>query len=86
MERILCKLTDSKDKTRNNTQWGENITHTTNGKGDLCTNGWIHYYDSPLLAVLLNPIHGNFSNPHLWKIKVGKKVKKDHGLKFGSIR
>lgn len=85
MERILCKLTDSKDKTRNNTQWGENITHTTNGKGDLCTNGWIHYYDSPLLAVLLNPIHGNFSNPHLWKVKVGEKTKKDNGLKFGSV-
>ncbi len=84
MKRILCKLTDSKDKTRNNTQWGENITHTATGKGDLCSNGWIHYYDSPLLAVLLNPIHGDFSNPHLWKIKVGKKVKKDHGLKYGS--
>ncbi len=85
MERILCKLTDSKDKTRNNTQWGENITHTTNGKGGLCTNGWIHYYDSPLLAVLLNPIHGNFKNPHLWKVKVGEKTKKDNGLKFGSV-
>ena len=84
MERILCKLTDSKDKTRNNTQWGENITHTATGKGDLCSNGWIHYYDSPLLAVLLNPIHGNFKSPNLWKVKVGDIVKKDNGLKFGT--
>ena len=84
MEKILCKLTNSRDLTYNDTKWGEGVTHTASGKGYLCSNGWIHYYDSPLLAVLLNPIHGNFSTPHLWEVKVSGKIKKDRGLKFGT--
>ena len=84
MEKVLCKLTDENDQTKNNTQWGENITHTANGEGELCSKGWIHYYDSPLLAVLLNPIHGNFQNPNLWEIKVEGKIKNDKGLKYGA--
>ena len=86
MKKQLCKLTDNKDQTFDNTQWGENVTHTTNGKGELCSEGWLHYYDSPLLAVLLNPIHANFTKPHLWKIKVGGTVKEDCGLKFGTTK
>ena len=58
MEKLLCKLTNENDQTYNKTQWGENITHKADGQGELCGTGWIHYYDSPLLAVLLNPIHG----------------------------
>jgi hypothetical protein len=84
MKKQPCKLTDKNDKTKNNTQWGEGVTHTTSGEGDLCTFGWIHYYDSPLLAVLLNPIHGDFQKPHLWKVKVDGRIKEDHGLKFGA--
>ena len=84
MKKMLCKLTNENNQTKNNTQWGENITHTTSGNGGLCSNGWIHYYDSPLLAVLLNPIHGNFKSPHLWKIKVEGKIKNDKGLKYGA--
>ena len=33
---------------------------------------------------MLNPIHGNFKSPNLWKVKVGDIVKKDNGLKFGT--
>jgi len=51
MEKVNCKLTDEHNRTCNNTQWGENVTYTAPGTGDLCTGGWIHYYDSPLLAV-----------------------------------
>lgn len=62
----LYKLTDYLDQTYNETQWGENVTHITNGQGGLCGPGWIHAYLSPELAILLNPTHGNFLNPHLW--------------------
>ena len=60
------KLTDSKNQTQNNTQWGENISHTATGKSaNLCSDGWIHFYTNELIAVLLNSNHANFSNPHL---------------------
>jgi hypothetical protein len=78
----LYKLTDKDGRTRGETQWGEGVTHTTDGHGNLCGPGWLHAYTDPLLAVLLNPIHGNFADPLLWKCK-GKIGKRDHGLKVG---
>jgi len=81
----LYKLTDEHDQTYNQTQWGENVTHTVNGEGELCGPGWIHAYTDPLLAVLLNPIHANFVNPHLWEAE-GEIGKTDHGLKVGGTK
>ena len=80
----LYKLTDENDQTFGGTQWGEGVTHSGTGKGELCGPGWIHAYTDPLLAVLLNPIHANFKNPHLWRATTRcRKVKTDHGLKVG---
>lgn len=62
------KLTDSENKTRGKMQWGENVTHTVTETSDkLCTDGWIHFYMDPLIAVLLNPAHVYFENPNLWE-------------------
>jgi hypothetical protein len=79
----LYKLTDENDRTYNNTQWGENVTHTASGKGDLCGPGWLHAYTNPLLAVLLNPIHAGFKSPHLWEAE-GRIYKTDKGLKVST--
>jgi len=79
---ILYKLTDKAARTFGETQWGEGVTHTTDGHGNLCGPGWLHAYTDPLLAVLLNPIHGNFADPLLWECE-GKIGKRDHGLKVG---
>ena len=84
--KTVYKLTTKEGKTRphfyNETQWGENVTHTVPGTGDLCGPGWIHAYSHPLLAVLLNPAHANF-NPDmlLWKCKA--KVRKNQLDKIG---
>ena len=78
----LYKLTDQDDRTYNNTQWGEGVKHVASGKGELCTDGWIHAYTDPLLAVLLNPIHANIQNAHLWEAE-GEIGMDDHGLKVG---
>src|SRR5574341_593084 len=79
---MLYKLTDENDCTHGSTQWGPNVTHTATGQGELCGPGWIHAYTHPLLAVLLNPIHADFRQPHLWEA-TGKIGKTDHGLKVG---
>ena len=78
----LFKLTDSIGYTWNNTQWGENVTHQATGQGTgLCSDGYIHAYSDPLLAVLLNPIHANFKNPQLWE--AAGDVALNDGLKIG---
>lgn len=77
------KLTNQNRFTRNQTRWGRRVTHKTDGKGELCGPGWLHYYNDPLLAVLLNPIHAGFSNPMLFEAKAEGKIKRNRGLKFG---
>ena len=82
----LYKLTDQQGRTRpggaNETQWGEGVTHTAPGKGALCTEAYIHAYTHPLLAVLLNPIGGNYEDPLIWESE-GIVERDDHGLKVG---
>ena len=82
----LYKLTDEDGWTRksheNALQWGEGVTHAATGSGDaLCSDGVIHAYTDPLLAVLMNPIHVNFTTPLLWEAE-GAVVASD-GTKVG---
>ncbi len=64
----LYKLTDSDGQTKNRTQWEPDVTHTAIGEGTaLCSNGVLHAYTSPELAVVLNPIHANIKDPQLWE-------------------
>jgi hypothetical protein len=66
----LYKLTDSAGYTRNSTLWGEGVTHKVKvsvATPKLCTSEVLHAYTSPLLAVLLNPIHAAIVQPQLWE-------------------
>jgi len=78
------KLTDSMSMTKNNTLWGENITHEATGDDtqDLCSDGWIHFYQHPLIAVLMNPHHADFANPILWEGEAHEPFKHE-SLKSG---
>ncbi len=86
---MFYKLTDANDQTYGGCQWGENITHETSGGGELCGPGWTHWYTHPLLAVMLNPIHGNFdlTKAHLWESPEDQVAEKtDRGLKVGCAK
>jgi hypothetical protein len=76
----LYKLTDSCGKTWGGTQWGPGVSHSGTGEGELCGPGWIHAYEHPLVAVLMNPIHANFKNPRLWE------AEGEVGLRDGQIK
>jgi hypothetical protein len=78
----LYKLTDGNGQTRNGTQWGPGVSHSGTGKGGLCGPGWIHAYEHPLVAVLMNPIHANFQTPRLWEAE-GEIAIRDCQLKCG---
>jgi len=81
----LYKLTKRDGTTYSGCQWGKNVTHETDGKGDLCGPGFTHWYTHPLLAVLLNPIHANFDDPILWEGE-GEVAKNAYGLKVGCTK
>lgn len=81
---IVYKLTDQRGQTKNNTQWGEHVTHCTDGHGSLCGPGWLHAYEHPLLAVLHNPVHNNFHNPRLWEAHASGEVLRDGQTKLGT--
>jgi pyruvate/2-oxoglutarate dehydrogenase complex dihydrolipoamide acyltransferase (E2) component len=80
----LYKLTDANGQTRGGCQWGEGVQHMTSGDGPLCDSGWTHWYTDPLLAVFLNPIHGQFDPETmlLWEGE-GTIGATDQGLKVG---
>jgi hypothetical protein len=79
------KLTDQNLQTYKGFQWevGKWVTAKGNGLNGLCTNAWLHCYDSPLLAILHNPLHANIQKPRLFEVEVGGWSKNDNGLKRG---
>jgi len=77
------KLTDQNMKTYNNFQWELNKKYKASGEGDLCGEGWLHFYHSSELALFLNPIHADFTNPRLFLAETGGKSLEDMGLKIG---
>jgi len=85
----LYKLTDEHDRTHGGCQWGPDVCVETSGEGPLWDNGWTHWYTHPLVAVLLNPIHGAYdlSSAHLWEgDDGGGEIRNDRGLKIGCTR
>ena len=69
------KLTDKNNRTKNDTQWGLNVSHTVTGTNEnLCSDGWIHFYTEPLMAVLMNPIHAKFIKPKLWEAEASGEM------------
>lgn len=82
----LYKLTTQDWKTRagheNEALWGPRVTHTATGCGPLCSEGFLHAYTDPLLAVFMNPVHASIIDPVLWKC-TGDVKETDGGLKVG---
>jgi len=83
---IVYKLTDQNLQTHGGYQWEPGVARETDGRGNLCGPGWLHYYHDPLLAVLLNPIHACITNPILWEAEADGLHKDDRGLKGGCTR
>lgn len=47
------KLTDQNGLTKNDMQWGENVSYTATGESKkLCSDGWIHFYIDPLVFMV----------------------------------
>ena len=88
--KIVYKLTTQDMKTRkgcsNEVTWvpGKWVKATGPLMSGLCSCAYVHYYDHPLLAILLNPIHANIKNPRLWEAEIAGRTISDRGLKSGA--
>ena len=83
---IGYKLTTQDMTTYRGFRWVIGKPEQTLGDGELCGPGWLHYYESPLLALLHNPIHAVITNPRLWECEIAGEVKRDNGMKSGCTK
>ena len=79
------KLVNQDLCTHNGFQWEIGKWRLAKGSGlkGLCSDGWLHCYDNPLLAVLFNPVHADIKNPRMFEVEVGGFARYDKGLKTG---
>ena len=84
--KYIYKLTDPDMQTKNGFQWELNKWYETSGEGDLCSEGWLHGYEDPLLAMLHNHIHANIMNPRLFKMEYEGRKKRQGYMKCGVSR
>jgi hypothetical protein len=81
---IVYKLTDENAMTRLVTHWEIGVMNRAGGEGGLCGPGWLHCYEHPLLAVMHDPIHGNFGeSARMFRCKTLGKVLRDRQMKMG---
>ena len=80
---MYYKLTNEQDQTYHGFQWGPGVELVKPG-GQPCSDQVVHIYTDPILAVMVNPIHGNYSDPHLWECE-GDMPETD-GLKVWGTR
>jgi hypothetical protein len=72
-------------QTHSDTQWALGETKRTSGTGPLCSPGWLHAYEHPLLAVLHNPIHASITSPRLFEADTGDGgILRDGKVELGS--
>jgi hypothetical protein len=89
---IVYKLTDKDGYTRKGLTgeilWSVGTVKTAGGEGDLCTVQWIHAYEHPILAVLHDPIHGDYGNSsRMWKCETDDGViERDGQMKLGTTK
>lgn len=83
----VYKLTPAGGITQGGTLWGEGIEHEVEWLGKLCAKGCLHAYASPLLAVLMDPIHAAYgSTALLWEAEADESRMINDGTKIGTAK
>lgn len=83
----VYKLTSAAMTTFQGFKWQLGKTYRATGRPrrPLCSAGWLHAYDHPLVALFHNPIHAEFNrNMRLFEAKTGRIVKFDGPMKLGA--
>lgn len=81
----IYKLTDQHLRTYGGFQYTLGVEATATGEGGLCSPGLLHFYLSPEVAALLNPIHAAIQTPRLWRAETSDVPVMD-GTRKGGVR
>jgi|OM-RGC.v1.015999583 hypothetical protein len=75
------KLTDKDGNTRNGMHWDVGVTNQATGEGkELCSDGFLHVYDTPEQAALMRSAHA-YNYTRLWEVESW-----DEGITDGTKR
>ena len=84
---LVYVLTDQQMKNSNGLQWDLGEPKEIAGGGPLCLYGWLNAYESPLLAVLHNPIYESIQNPRLFVAEtLDGKIIRNGQMRLGSSK
>ena len=78
----VYKLTDENLQTREGFQYVLGVEATAPGVGRICSYGWLHAYEDPLLASFFSPTHIHYFHPRLYRAE-GKVGIRDGQIKLG---
>jgi len=67
----------------NETSWPIGEWREAVGTGGLCSDGMLHCYDDPYLALFLNPIHASIADPIVCEVEVSGRGESDGQFKCG---
>jgi hypothetical protein len=71
-------------QTCNNFQWELNVWKKATGEGqELCSDGFLHCYPSPEIAVLMNPNQADFSYPRIFECECKGESLNNNDLELG---
>jgi hypothetical protein len=80
---IMYKLTTKFQTTYGGMKWEIGKTNRATGNSSkMCTDGLLHCYADPHLAVMFNPVHANISEALLFKVECSTILDSD-GMKYG---
>jgi len=82
----LYKLTDEKGQTKNETQWGEGVTHSipfSKREVKMCSDGVLHGYKNLDLGLLMNPVHACISHEKIRIFIANGEIEIDDEIKVG---
>jgi len=85
---IKYKLIGRDRKTYGGMEWPIGTWNEATGdlNQGLCSDAYLHCYDDPYLALLLNPIHANIVDPIVCEVEVDGECESDCNLKRGYRR
>ena len=79
------KLTTKDVTTHKGYKWEVGVEQVITTPGNkLCSPEVFHFYDSPEIALLMNPAHANIENPVVWEVKCDEVA--HDGTKGGAKR
>lgn len=86
MYKLITRGRKTREGCPNETYWPIGEWREATGTGGLCSDGMLHCYSDPCLALFLNCIHADINNPIVCEVETAGESRRDGQLKSGYKR